>query len=305
MSVVTMRQLLEAGVHFGHQTRRWNPKMAPYIFGQRNGIHIIDLRKTIEQADRAYEFVRDTVSKQGSVLFVGTKRQARDAICEEAERCGMFYVNHRWLGGMLTNHETIKKSIRRLKRLERMEEDGYMERLPKKEVAMLRKEKLKLDRNLRGVKDMPELPDVVFITDIKGEAIAVRECQILGIPTVGIADTNTDPNDVTIPIPGNDDAIRSIRLFVSLIADAAFEGLSMLGKEVKPEELAAELSAEAAAATAEAGTELEAELRPPAEEQPEPEPRQDQPEQTEPAESERQEQQLGSVVSSGRSTNES
>jgi len=232
MAVVTMRQLLEAGVHFGHQTRRWNPKMAPFIFGERNGIHIIDLRKTIEQVNRAYDFVRDTVVDKGSVLLVGTKRQARETIREEAERCGMYYVNHRWLGGMLTNHETIKKSIRRLKRLERMEEDGFMARLPKKEIAVLRKQKAKLERNLCGVKNMAGMPKVVFITDIKGEAIAVRECKILGIPTIGVADTNSDPNDVTHPIPGNDDAIRSIRLFISIIADAAVEGLGIIGKEV-------------------------------------------------------------------------
>ena len=232
MSVVTMRQLLEAGAHFGHQTRRWNPKMAPFIFGERNSIHIIDLRKTIEQINRAYDFVRDTVISNGTVLFVGTKRQARDAIREEAERCGMYYVNHRWLGGMLTNHETIKKSIRRLKRLERMEEEGIIAQLPKKEIAVLRKEQAKLERNLCGVKDMAGMPNVVFITDIKGEAIAVRECNILGIPTIGVADTNADPNDVMFPIPGNDDAIRSIRLFISVIADAVVEGLGIAGREV-------------------------------------------------------------------------
>jgi len=244
MAIVTMRQLLEAGVHFGHQTRRWNPKMAPFIFGDRNRIHIIDLRKTIEQVTAAYTFVRDTVAAQGTVLFVGTKKQARDAVREEAERCGMFYVNNRWLGGMLTNHETIKRSVRRLKRLERMEENGYMERLPKKEIAVLRKERSKLDRNLSGVKEMVEPPDAVFVVDIKSEAIAVRECQILGIPTVGVADTNTDPTEVTYPIPGNDDAIRSIRLFVSLIADAALEGLAILGKELPQEEPAADETGE-------------------------------------------------------------
>ncbi len=252
MAVVTMRQLLEAGVHFGHQTRRWNPKMAPFIFGERNGIHIIDLRKTIEQVNRAYDFVRDTVSSNGNVLLVGTKRQARETIRLEAERCGMYFVNHRWLGGMLTNHETIKKSIRRLKRLERMEEEGIMAQLPKKEIAVLRKEQTKLERNLCGVKDMAGMPSVVFITDIKGEAIAVRECRILGIPTIGIADTNSDPNDVQFPIPGNDDAIKSIRLFISMIVNAAVEGLGIAGREVPSVETAQEESQQAAEPVAEA-----------------------------------------------------
>jgi len=262
MAVVTMRQLLEAGVHFGHQTRRWNPKMGPYIFGERNGIHIIDLRKTIQQSAQAHDFVRDTVAAQGTVLFVGTKKQAREAIRQEAERCGMYYVNSRWLGGMLTNHETIKRSIRRLKRLERMEEDGYMAQLPKKEIAVLRKEKSKLERNLNGVKNMPGMPDVVFITDIKSEAIAVRECSILGIPTIGVADTNSDPTVVTYPIPGNDDAIRSIRLFITMVADAAVEGLSILGKEVPTQEPVASDAESADVETDKAEAETEPESEP-------------------------------------------
>lgn len=250
MAHVTMRELLESGVHFGHQTRRWNPKMGEYIFGDRNGIHIIDLRKTMRQAEKAYEFVREIGQKNGKILFVGTKKQARGTTREHAERCAMYYVNHRWLGGMLTNHETIKKSVRKLKKLEKMEEDGLMARLPKKEVAVLRKLQAKLDRNLCGVKEMTKPPDAVFVVDIKSEAIAINECRVLGIPTIGIADTNCDPNDVTIPIPGNDDAIRSISLFMTMIADAAAEGLNMLGKET-PVELLQEVEKEESAASEE------------------------------------------------------
>ena len=224
MAVVTMKQLLEAGVHFGHQTRRWNPKMAEYIFTERNGIYIIDLQKTVKKLNEAYMFVRDIAADGGDILFVGTKKQASDTIREEAERCGMYYVNVRWLGGMLTNYKTIRTSIERLRSLEKMQEDGTFDMLPKKEVATLQKEIFNLEKNLGGIKNMKGLPSVVFIVDPKKEHNAVLECKKLGIPVVAIVDTNCDPDDADYIIPGNDDAIRGIRLISSVIADAVLEG---------------------------------------------------------------------------------
>ena len=212
MSVVTIKQLLEAGVHFGHHTRRWNPKMAEYIFTERNGIYIIDLQKTVKKFDEAYMFVRDLAAEKGTVLFVGTKKQAADAIKEEAERCGMYYVNERWPGGMLTNFKTIKKSINRLLSLEKMQEDGTFDLLPKKEVASLIKEMNDLERNYGGIKTMDRLPDAVFIVDPRKEHIAVLEAKKLGIPVIAIVDTNCDPDDADYIFPGNDDAIRAIKL---------------------------------------------------------------------------------------------
>jgi small subunit ribosomal protein S2 len=223
MPVVTMKQLLEAGVHFGHQTRRWNPKMAPYIFTERNGIYIIDLQKTVKKVDEAYNFVKEVVRQGKSILFVGTKKQAQETIKEEAERCGMFYVNVRWLGGMLTNFATIRKRVERLKELEKMEEQGYFEVLPKKEVMKLKAEKEKLQRFLGGIKNMDELPGAVFIVDPRKEKIAVAEARKLGIPIVAIVDTNCDPDEIDYVIPGNDDAIRAVRLLTSKIADAVLE----------------------------------------------------------------------------------
>lgn len=224
MAVVSMKQLLEAGVHFGHQTRRWNPKMAPYIFTERNGIYILDLQKTVKLLEQAYNFIREVAAEGKSVLFVGTKKQAQESIESEAKRCGMFYVNHRWLGGMLTNFVTISQRIRRLKELEEMENNGMFDVLPKKEVIKLRAEKEKLEKNLGGIKEMRELPGAVFIVDPKKEHIAVREARILGIPIVAIVDTNCDPDEVDYVIPGNDDAIRAIKLITSKIADAVLEG---------------------------------------------------------------------------------
>lgn len=223
MSVISMKQLLEAGVHFGHQTRRWNPKMAPYIYTERNGIYIIDLQKSVVMVDEAYKAVADIVSDGGIILFVGTKKQAQDAIKTEAERCGMFYVNERWLGGMLTNFKTIQSRIARLKAIETMAEDGTFDVLPKKEVIALRKEWEKLERNLGGIKDMKRLPDAIFVVDPKKERICVQEAQALGIPLIGIADTNCDPEELDYVIPGNDDAIRAVKLIVSKMADAVVE----------------------------------------------------------------------------------
>ena len=223
MSVISMKQLLEAGVHFGHQTRRWNPKMAPYIFADRNGIYIIDLQKTVKKVDEAYAAVADFISEGGQILFVGTKKQAQESIKEEAERCGMFYVNERWLGGMLTNFKTIRTRIERLKELEKMQEDGTFEVLPKKEVAVLLHEKEKLDKNLGGIKEMTRIPDVMFVVDPRKEKIAIQEAHILGIPVVAIVDTNCDPEEVDYVIPGNDDAIRAVKLIASKIADAVIE----------------------------------------------------------------------------------
>lgn len=227
MAVITMKQLLETGVHFGHQTRRWNPKTKPYIFAAKNGIYIIDLQKTVPLFEKAYHFIRDTVAQGGSILFVGTKKQAQDSVREEALRCGMHYVNHRWLGGTLTNFHTIRKSIERLKKLEEMESgetNVIFESLPKKEKLRLRKIRVKLERSLGGIKNMDDLPQAVFVIDTKKEYIAVAEARKLDIPVVAILDTNCDPDEVDYPIPGNDDAIRAIRLFCSKIADAVLEG---------------------------------------------------------------------------------
>ena len=224
MSIVSIKQLLEAGVHFGHHTRRWNPKMAEYIFTERNGIYIIDLQKTINKFEEAYMFARDIASDGGTILFVGTKKQAADAIREEAERCGMYYVNVRWLGGMLTNYKTIRMSINRLASLEKMQEDGTFDMLPKKEVASLQKEMANLERNLGGIKNMDRLPSAIFIVDPRKEHNAVLEAKKLGIPVIAIVDTNCDPDDADYVIPGNDDAIRAIRLISSVIANAVIEG---------------------------------------------------------------------------------
>ncbi len=223
MSVISMKQLLEAGVHFGHQTRRWNPKMGRYIFTERNGIYIIDLQKTVHKVDEAYDFVRQVAGEGKSVLFVGTKKQAQDSVKEEAIRCGQFYVNERWLGGMLTNFNTIQKRIDRLREIERMEEDGTMENLPKKEVAQLLAMKEKLERFLGGIKDMRRLPGALFVVDPRKEKIAVAEAKKLGIPIVAIVDTNCDPDEVDYVIPGNDDAIRAVKLLAAKMADAVIE----------------------------------------------------------------------------------
>lgn len=224
MAYVTMKELLEAGVHFGHQTKRWNPKMKPYIFGARNGIYIIDLQKTVRMFKNAYDFVADTVAKGKSVLFVGTKKQARDAIYEEANRCEMYYVHNRWLGGMMTNFQTIKQSIDRLNYLNNIENDGTINLFPKKERLKLAKERAKLDSNLGGIRLMKSLPGALFVVDPKNEAIAVKEGRRLGIPIVAIVDTNCNPDDIDYLIPGNDDAIRAIRLIASRIADACEDG---------------------------------------------------------------------------------
>ncbi len=236
-----MKEFLEAGVHFGHQTRRWNPKMKEYIYGERNGIYIIDLQKTLKLFKEAAKYVSDAASEGRTLLFVGTKRQAQEAVGEEAARCGMFYVNHRWLGGLLTNYTTIQKSIQRLKELEEMSRDGRYDLLPKKEVLRLERERKHLDYNLAGIKDMPGMPDVLFVVDSNNEHIAVKEAQKLGIPVVGVVDTNCDPDLVDFVIPGNDDALRSIRLFTSRIAEAVLEGLqSAEDKRLEEEKLAAE-----------------------------------------------------------------
>ncbi len=232
MAVVTMKSLLEAGVHFGHQTKRWNPKMASYIFSERNGIHIIDLQKTTACIVEAYEAVRAQVKNNKTVLFVGTKKQAQQAIETEAKRCGMPYVNNRWLGGMLTNFSTIKKSIATLKRIEKQSVDGTFESLTKKEVALLTKQKTKLEKNLGGIKDMTELPGIIFVIDTRKEAIAVAEAKRLGIPVVAVVDTNCDPTDITYPIPGNDDAIRAISLFVEIIANAVIDADNEVGIQI-------------------------------------------------------------------------
>ena len=223
MAVVSMKKLLEAGVHFGHQTRRWNPKMDKYIFTERNGIYIIDLQKTATQIEDAYTTIRDIVADGGEVLFVGTKKQAQDAIEQEAKRSGQYYVANRWLGGMLTNFDTIRKSIDKLKRYEQMEEDGTFDLLPKKEVLQYQKEMDKLEKNLGGIKEMDKLPDVIFVVDPGEESIAVHEARILGIPVVAIVDTNCDPDEVDLAIPGNDDAIRAVKLITSVMADAVVE----------------------------------------------------------------------------------
>lgn len=224
MSVISMKQLLEAGVHFGHQTRRWNPKMKPYIFTERNGIYIIDLQKTVKKVNEAYEYVRNLAANGGTILFVGTKKQAQESVYEEATRAGMFYVNHRWLGGTLTNFKTIQKSIRRLKDIEKMEEDGTFKVLPKKEVVTLLREKERLEKFLGGIKEMNKLPDALFVIDPRKERIAIAEARKLNIPIIAIVDTNCDPDEIDYVIPANDDAIRAVRLLTSTIADAILEG---------------------------------------------------------------------------------
>ena len=224
MAVLSMKQLLEAGVHFGHQTRRWNPKMKPYIFTERNGIYIIDLQQTVKMIDDAYNFVKEEAQNGGVFLFVGTKKQAQDAIAEEATRAGQFYVNHRWLGGTLTNWNTIQTRIKRLKDIKKMATDGTFDVLPKKEVSLLKKQQDKLEKFLGGIEDMPRIPDVLFIVDPRKEKIAVQEAQKLNIPIVAMVDTNTDPDDIDVIIPSNDDAIRAVRLITSKMADAIIEG---------------------------------------------------------------------------------
>ena len=243
MSVIAMKQLLESGVHFGHQTRRWNPKMAPYIYTERNGIYIIDLQKSVGMVDDAYKAVADIAADGGTILFVGTKKQAQDAIAVEAERCGMYYVNERWLGGMLTNFKTIQSRIARLKAIETMEQDGTFEVLPKKEVIELKKELAKLQKNLGGIKEMKRLPDAIFVVDPKKERICVQEAHTLGIPLIGICDTNCDPEELDYVIPGNDDAIRAVKLIVSKMADAVIEAKQGEAEEAAYEE-AAETDAE-------------------------------------------------------------
>ena len=244
MSVVSMTQLLEAGVHFGHQTRRWNPKMARFIFTERNGIYIIDLQKTVQKVDEAYEFVRDLAAKGESVLFVGTKKQAQNSIREEAERCNQFYVNERWLGGMLTNFRTIQTRIARLKELEAMFEDGTVEQYTKKEAMLMQRELQKLEKNLGGIKDMKKLPGAIFVVDSKKEEIAVKEARKLGIPVIATVDTNCDPDVIDFPIPANDDAIRAVKLLTSKIADAVLEGRQGQQEEEETAAPAAEEAAE-------------------------------------------------------------
>ena len=223
MSVISMKQLLEAGVHFGHQTRRWNPKMAKFIFTERNGIYIIDLQKTVKKIDEAYKFMQEVAETGKPILFVGTKKQAQEAIREEAQRCGMYFVNERWLGGMLTNHKTIKTRIQKLRELEAMEEDGTFEVLPKKEVIKLKAEKAKLEKFLGGIKDMPELPAALYVVDPRKENIAIQEAHRLGIPVIGTVDTNCDPDEIDYPIPANDDAIRAVKLITGAMASAIIE----------------------------------------------------------------------------------
>ena len=252
MSAVTMRQLLEAGVHFGHQTRRWNPKMKRFIFGERNGIYIIDIQQTIGLLETAYDFIRDTVAKGGTVLFVGTKKQAQEAVEQQAMRVNMPYVNFRWLGGMLTNFETIKSRLTRLRELEDMEADGRMDVLPKKEALSLRREREKLERNLGGIRGMNKLPAAVWVVDTVKEHIAVREANRLGIPVVAVVDTNCDPDEVQYVIPGNDDAIRSGALLTRLIADACAEGYQLMASRSRDDLVAEQAAAAAAAAEAEA-----------------------------------------------------
>src|ERR1700741_1523624 len=237
LASITMKELLEAGVHFGHQTKRWNPKMKQYIFGERNGIYIIDLQKTLKLFKEATQFVADLTAQGKIVLFVGTKRQAQDAIAEEANRCGMFYVNQRWLGGLLTNWVTVQKSVKRLKELDDMATDGRYDLLTKKEVIRLERERKHLQANLAGIKAMKRLPDALFVVDSNNEAIAVKEARKLGIPVVAVVDTNCDPTVVDYVIPGNDDALRAIRLFTSKIADAAAEGVNLVGDKAFVEEV--------------------------------------------------------------------
>jgi len=232
-----MKQLLEAGVHFGHQTRRWNPKMAPYIYTERNGIYIIDLQKTVGLIDDAFDAVSDITAQGGTILFVGTKKQAQEAIRTEAERCGMFYVNERWLGGMLTNFKTIQSRVKRLKDIEKMEQDGTFDVLPKKEVIALRKEQEKLEKNLGGIKEMRKIPDAIFVVDPKKEKICIQEARKLGVTLIGICDTNCDPEELDYVIPGNDDAIRAVKLIVSKMADAVIEANQGMEYEVEAPEV--------------------------------------------------------------------
>src|SRR5512132_988287 len=252
MAALTMKELLEAGVHFGHQTKRWNPKMQKYIFGERNGIYIIDLQKTLKKFRDAYSFVRELSANGGTMLFIGTKKQAQETVFEEAGRCGMYYVNQRWLGGTLTNFATIRKSIARLKKLEEMKETGEYERLPKKEALELDREREKLEKALQGIKTMDQLPSAVFIIDPRKEKIAVMEAQRLGIPIVAIVDTNCDPTGIDYPVPGNDDAIRAIRLITSRVADAILEGRGTLAKDEVEDGAEPETGAEVELAAAEA-----------------------------------------------------
>ena len=250
MANIQMKELLEAGVHFGHQTRRWNPKMKPYIFGKRNGIHIVDLQKTLHHFEDAADFIRDLATNGRNVLFVGTKRQAQDAIREEAERCGMFFMNHRWLGGTMTNFKTIRKSIQKFKEIEKTlsNEESH---LTKKEVIRLERQRRKMNRAFGGIKDMENLPDALFVVDTVHEHIAIKEANRLGIPVVAVVDTNSDPEEVDFPIPGNDDAIRAIRLFTSRIADNVLEGLNLADEKFVGDEDEAAEAAEAAAPTGE------------------------------------------------------
>ena len=240
MAVVAMKQLLEAGVHFGHQTRRWDPRMAEYIFQARNGIHIIDLQKTSKKLDEAYAFIKEQAEEGKTILFVGTKKQAQECVKEAAEKSGMFYVNERWLGGTLTNFKTIRKRIERLAELEKMQEDGTFDVLPKKEVILLKKEMDKLEKNLGGIKEMTQIPDVIFVVDPKKEHIAVQEARKLNIPLVGLVDTNCDPNDVDYVIPGNDDAIRAVKLVTDVLANAVIEGKQGESLEAEEEQMVEE-----------------------------------------------------------------
>ena len=245
MASVSMKELLEAGVHFGHQTRRWNPKMKPYIFGERNGIYIIDLQKTLRMFKEATRFITEVTAQGGALLFVGTKRQAQDAVAEEARRCGMYFVNQRWLGGLLTNFVTIKKSVARLKELDEMSTDGRYELLSKKEVARLERERRGLEKNLSGIKEMKSLPRILFVIDSRKEEIAVREANRLQIPVVAVVDTNCDPDRVDHVIPGNDDALRAIKLFTSKVADAVVDGTAVLEEKADVQAAAGESSAAA------------------------------------------------------------
>ena len=254
MGIVSMKQLLEAGVHFGHQTRRWNPKMAPYIFTERNGIHIIDLQKSVILVDEAYKAVFQIAEQGGTILFVGTKKQAQDAVKAEATRCGMYYVNERWLGGMLTNFKTIRSRVDRLRKIEQMAQDGTFEVLPKKEVAKLQKEWDKLERNLGGIKDMTRIPDAIFVVDPKKERICVAEAHALGITLIGIGDTNCDPEELDFIIPGNDDAIRAVKLLCSKMADAVIEANQGAESDGAEQEALAEESAASEAEQAAEGT---------------------------------------------------
>jgi len=250
MSYINMKEMLVAGLHFGHQTRRWNPKMKPYIFGARNKIYIINLDKTLPLFNKAYDYVVNCAAQKGSILFVGTKRQAQTSIKEEAERCGMFYINHRWLGGMLTNFQTIKKSVDRMKAIESMRDDGSINQYKKKEALRMEKELIKLERNLGGIKHMKGLPKAIFVIDPKREKIAVDEAIRLGIPVIALIDTNCNPDGISFPIPGNDDAIRSIKLITSRLADAVLAGKAKSGEEVETDpELAAAMAAASEAET--------------------------------------------------------